>query len=252
MNIKYFVFAILVSVFAISCDSDTKTEFVDVLPPEPVSTPLTIDVRASQVDGDFLLDGGAFPNTIYQSGDLLFFDQATQTMVELGNTYDQSYDIMLVNSNYNSVYQFFTGGDLPANTMGIVEPDIGINADVSVNIDVPLASVRPQFLLNGGSFPVSLYDRATFYLQPVDSEELIFLGESHVVNDNVNVIPGTYHVIYSQEQGETVPANKHARVMSNVVIAGATPLIIDVTSSDVRTLFQHNGAAFPQISMLGS
>jgi len=34
--------------------------------------------------------------------------------------------------------------------------------------------------------------------------------------------------------------------MSDVVIAGATPLIIDITSSDVRTLFQHNGAAFPK------
>lgn len=250
MNNKYFVFAFLITVFAVGCDSDTKTEFIDVLvptpPPEPVSMPLTINVQASQVDGDFLLDGGAFPFSIYQSGDLLFYDQATQSMVELGNTYDNSYDIMLVNSTYNSIYQFSNGGDVPANTMGVVETDVLIDADASVNIDVPLASVRPQFLLNGGGFPVSIYDRGTFYLQPVDSEELIFLGESHIDNDFVNVIPGTYHVMYSQEQGETVPANTHARVMSDVVIAGATPLVVDVITSDVRTLFQHNGAAFPQ------
>jgi hypothetical protein len=209
------------------------------------SEPINIDVQASQVDGDFLLDGGAFPNTIYQSGDLFFRDDDTGSLVELGDTYDDSYDIMLVKGTYDSIYHFFTGGDVPANELGIIQADIGINAEASVNIDVPSASVRPQFLLNGGSFPASNYDRGTFYLQPVNSDELILLGESHIASDIVNVIPGTYHVIYSQDQGQTVPANKNARVMSDVAIAGSTPLVIDVTSVDVRTSFLHNGNVFP-------
>ncbi len=209
------------------------------------SEPISIDVLASQVDGDFLLDGGPFPNSIYQSGDLRARDQVTGTMVELGNTYDHNYDIMLVNSTYDSIYEHSNGGGVPVNELGIIQTDIVVDADAGVNVDVPLASVSAQFLLNGGSFPASQYDRGTFYLQPVNSDELILLGDSNVVSDAVNIIPGNYHVIYDYIQGATVPANENARVMSDVAIAGNMPLMIDVPSVTVRKSFLHNGNAFP-------
>lgn len=209
------------------------------------SEPINIDVQASQVDGDILLNGGAFPNSIYQSGDLLVRDQVTGVMVELGNTYDHSYDIMLVNSTYDSIYEHSNGGNVPVNELGIIQTDIVVDADRSLNVDVPMASVSPQFMLNGGSFPASDYDRGTFYLQPINSKELIFLGDSNVASDAVNIIPGTYHVIYDYIQGATVPANENARVMSDVAIAGNMPLVVDVPSVSVRKSFLHNGNTFP-------
>ena len=230
---------------------ETKTETVEIIvqappPAPPVSTPVVVNVAASQVDGSFLLAGGAFADSIYQSGDLFFYDQNAQVTVELGNSYDHSYDTMLVNSTYDSIYELFTGGDVPANTWGVVATDNAVNADATINIDVPSATVRAQFLLNGAAFPASVYNHGTFYLQPVGSGELIVLGESHIVNDIVNVIPGDYHVIYSHVQGDQVPANSYARVMSDVAVSGAAALNIDVTSVDVRTAFTYNGAAFPQ------
>jgi hypothetical protein len=233
---------------AAGCE-DTTTQIVEVQippPPPPVSTPLVVDVTASQLDGDFLLSGSAFSGSVYQSGDIYLRDQATDTVVALGRSNDQAYQAMVVNGMYDSVYQHFTGGDVPANKEGAVDVDIPINVPSSMDIDVPSASVRMIFLLDGNPFPASVYNHASFYLQPVDSDELIFLGDSHVSNDIVNVMPGDYHVIYNHQQGDQVPANQGARVMSDVAISGNAALNVDVTSADVRTAFTLDGGAFPQ------
>ena len=228
---------------------DTVTEIVEIQappPPPPVSTPLTIDVQASQLDGNFLLGGAAFPGSVYQSADIYLRDQATLTLVELGRSNDQSYQAMVVNGTYDSVYQHFTGGDVPVNKDDVVNVDLPVNAPSTMDIDVPSATVRTVFLLDGNPFPASVYNHASFYLQPVNTEELIFLGDSHVTNDVVNVMPGDYHVIYRHQQGDQVPANQRARVMSNVSISGNAALNVDVASADARTAFSLDGAPFPQ------
>ncbi|MGI9270603.1 MAG: hypothetical protein ACR2QT_02415 [Woeseiaceae bacterium] len=231
----------------IGCSETSNQSVVQAPPPSPpVSTPLVINVDASQLDGDFLLAGGAFANSVYQSGDILLREQGTGTLVELGNTYDHAYQVMVVNGMYDSVYQHFNGGAVPANKDGIVTPDLAINVPSSIDIDVPSASIRPVFLLDGNPFPASVYNHASFWLQPVDTDELIFLGDSHVANDIVNVMPGDYHVIYMHEQGAQVPANQHARVMSDISVSGNTALNVDVPSTTARTSFALDGAAFPQ------
>lgn len=241
-------FVFLSAVLALIGCSETSTQSVVQAPPPPppVSTPLVINVDASQLDGDFLLAGGAFSNSVYQSGDILLRDHGTGTVVELGNSYDHGYDVMVVNGMYDSVYQHFNGGEVPANNDGVVTPDIPIDVPSSMNIDVPSASVRPIFLLDGNPFPASVYNHASFWLQPVDTDELIFLGDSHVANDIVNIMPGDYHVIYKHEQGAQVPANQHARVMSDIPVSGSTALNVDVPSTTARTSFTYNGGAFPQ------
>jgi hypothetical protein len=229
--------------------TDTKTEYIEVQlppPPPPESEPLIIDVQASQLDGAFLLNGGAFPDSGYQSGELYLRDQQTGMLVELGKSYDDAYEAVVVNGSYDSAYHHVNGGDVPANVLGIVSSGIAVNAPATVDVDVPSASVRAAFQLNGAAFPASVYNHATFYLQPVGSDELIVLGDSHIVNDIVNVIPGDYHVIYSHQQGDQVPANKNARVMSDVAINGSSVLDINIVSVDARTAFTVNGGAFPK------
>jgi len=239
-----FLTAVLV---LIGCSETSSQSVVQAPPPPPpVSTPLVINVDASQLDGNFLLAGGAFSNSVYQSGDVLLREQDTGTLVKLGSTNDQAYQVMVVNGMYDSIYQHFTGGDVPANRESVVTPDIPITVPSSMDIDVPSASVRPIFLLDGNPFPASVYNHASFWLQPVDTDELIFLGDSHVANDIVSVVPGDYHVIYKHEQGAQVPANRLARVMSDITVSGSTALNVDVSSTTARTSFTYNGAAFPQ------
>jgi len=233
--------------------TDTKTEIVEVQlppPPPPQSSPLVIDVPASQLDGAILLAGGAFPSSVYQSGEIYLRDQATESLLELGKTFDDAYQALVVNGTYDSAYHHANGNDVPANEFGIVTSDIAVNTAATVDVDVQSASVRASFQLNGAAFPTSVYNHATFYLQPVGGDELIVLGDSHIVNDIINVMPGNYHVIYSHQQGGQVPANRNARVMSNVAINGSASVDIDITSVDVRTAFALNGGAFPNSQYL--
>ncbi len=248
MNLRSLLLLFAAAALTAACEN-TNTQIVEIQlppPPPPVSVPVVVEVNASQVDGSFLLAGGVFPSTVYQSGDLFLRDQGTGAMVELGRTNDPGYDKMLVNSTYDSVYRHFNGSQVPANSEGVVAADVLIDTAGTIDIDVPRASVRATFTLNGGAFPASVYNHGTFYLQPAGSDELIFLGDSHVANDIVNVMPGDYHVIYSHQQGEQVPANANARVMSDVAISGNAALNVDVASVDARTLFSLDGGAFPQ------
>lgn len=237
----------LIAVSFAGCDTKVETveTIVQVPQPDPTGQPLTIDVQASSVDGAFTLGGSAFPGAFNEVGLLAFYDPAAQSLVEVGKSNDGSYDAMLVNGTYDTTYRFSAGSQVPANHYAVVQAGVAVASTTTVNIDVPVVSVRPQFLLNGGSFPASQYDRARFFLVPAAGGEPIFLGESHIVNDNVRVVPGTYHVIYSQVQGVTVPVNQNARVMSDVDISSDMLLAVDVNAVEVRTSFLHNGSPFP-------
>lgn len=247
MNTRFLVLSASATLL-LGCDTKTKTveNIVQVPPPEPVSTPLAIDVVASQVDGSFMLAGGAFPNPLFEIGTLGLFDQTAGSSIEVGDSYEQGYDLMLVHSTYDTVYAYHSGTQIPTNASGTIASGIVVGGPATIDIDVPVASVQPEFQLNSGGFPASVYNHATFYLQPVGTDELIFLGESHIVNDAVSVLPGTYDVIYEHAQGSQVPANQRATVMSDVVVTGNLPLVVDVSAVDARTSFTHNGSPFPQ------
>lgn len=238
----------LIAVWLAGCETKVETvdNIVQVPVPDPTGQPLLIDVQASGVDGAFTLGGGSFPGAFNEVGLLAFHDPVAQSLVEVGKSNDGSYSAMLVNGTYDTTYRFDMGSQIPANHFAVVQAGVAVASTMTVDMDVPVVSVRPQFLLNGGSFPASQYDRARFFLVPVAGGEPIFLGESHVVNDTVSIVPGAYHVIYSQVQGGTVPVNQNARVMSDVDISGDMQLLVDVNAVEVRTAFQHNGGPFPQ------
>lgn len=237
----------LIAVALAGCETKVKTvdNIVQVFPPDPTGKPLTIDVQASGVDGSFTLGGSAFPGTFNEVGMLAFYDTVAQSLVDVGKSNDGSYSAMLVNGTYDTTYRFSSGSQIPANYFAVVQAGVAVASTITVNIDVPVVSVRPQFLLNGSNFPASQYDRARFFLVPAAGGEPIFLGDSHIVNDTVSIVPDSYHVVYSQVQGGTVPVNQNARVMSDVDISSDMQLVVDVNAVEVRTSFQHNGSPFP-------
>lgn len=57
--------------------------------------------------------------------------------------------MVVVNGSYDSAYHYVNGGDVPANVPGIVSGGIAVNTLATVDMDVPSASVRASFQLNG-------------------------------------------------------------------------------------------------------
>lgn len=217
-----------------------------VPPPEPEVTDLAINVEASQITGPFTLAGGAFPLDQSEIGEIALHGAHAEDLLVLGQTVDQDYDMFVVNGPYDVRYRFGAGGAVvPTNETAEVISDRAIVGDAAIPVDVGAVAISATFTLNGGAFPASYYDNAIFYLEPVGSDALIRLGVTHLPNDPVMVVPGTYHVIYDHHQGTISPINRRARVQENVVLTANQQLRVDVVASSLRLSFTLNGAPFP-------
>lgn len=241
------VFAALVSFPG--CQPQTTFDTIGVgQPPAPLPplTEIAVNVVASQVTGPITLNGGAFPANQYEWGELVMQGAHPEDLVVLGPSWDQGYETFVVNGPYDVEYDFRNGGGVvPQNELAALISDRVIDGGVALPIDVRAVEVSAVFSLNGSPFPASQYDRAKFFLQPEGSEALIFLGDSHLANDPVRVVPGSYHVIYEYQTGSLCPINKGARVQQSVAINSDSQLRVNVRASTLRVMVTLDGNPFP-------
>jgi len=236
MALPKLVWVILIlALFTLACS---------ITSPSKVET-LDIDVPSVTITGDFLLNDSSFPGIIYQSGMIYLRDSDSTSYTELRSTAYGSYSLAVVPGTYDTIYTHQFGLEVPLNENAVVAAGVAINADQALDINVAAVSVRPRFTLDGKAFPASIYNSAKFYLQSSSGGELIALGNSYQVNDPVLVMPGTYDVIYSHENGGLVPQNQNAIVKSGVTIDAAQALAIDVSSVFLRSRYTLNGDPFP-------
>ena len=235
---------VLLSFLVTGCGKETIIQQVEVQPADPVSTEITVDIIHSEVSGNMTLNGAAFPSSIYSYGKIVLEDTNSNSRFTIANTNSGTYASEVIHGTYNIYYDYETGVGVPANKAALIQSNVEINADTVLDIDLPAVSVEATFRLNGATFPELPTERASFYLQPVNSDELILLGQSHLAANTALVVPGDYHVIYSHEEGDSIPRNKNARVLENVTINANVALRVDVASADARFLFQHNGQAW--------
>ena len=205
---------------------------------------LIIDVPAVDIEGDFLHNGSPFPVSIYQDGIVDLRDQNGSDRIELGNTHDGSHALSVVEGTYDVYYSHESGQLVPQNVDAIINDDVVINTDLTLDVNVESASIRSKFSLNGEAFPDNVYNSANFYLQNVNDGDPILLGQSHLSNDPVRVVQGTYDVIYSHQNGSLVPQNQNA-VVTTVVISGDALLEVNVTSAEFRSSYLLNSDPFP-------
>lgn len=207
-------------------------------------TELFVDVPSSRITGAFTLGGADFQVAQDQTGEV-WLRGAGADEVSLGLTLDQQYDARVVDQTYDVVYSWLDGDEVPANTAATVLAGEVVAGDRDLPVDVGAAAVTATFTLEGAAFPVSAYDYANFYLQPVGTDELILLGPSHAGSGSALVVPGHYHVVYDYVQGSTCPINRQARLMEDLEVTGAQRLVLDVAAHSVRLTFTHNGSPFP-------
>lgn len=205
---------------------------------DPVQSPdytqdIVIDIETATISGDFTLNNGSFPASIYQRGRIFAQDAQNQALTGLGETWGGGYaGIRIIKGTYDGVYGWLDGSLVPQNLQSTVATGAVIDADQSWDIDVPRVVVVPVFTLDGGAFPASAANSANFFLRPVGGIELIPLGATHLQpTDNVLVAPGLYDVIYSIASGGLLPQNTSAVVLRSVDIA-TTPHALSV---DIRT-----------------
>jgi len=170
-------------------------------------------LHSVDVTGAFTLNGNDFPSDASDSVQFLLRGNELGDVFLFGYSDINNEPVKLVyipgNYEHYDVFMDHLAGDaVPQNEMHEVAFNKALNANQTLNVNVPAVRVDPSFTLDGQSFPASIYQSATFYLRERHSpKNRIFLGESYKNNGPVMVIKEDYDVIYEHLFGEQTPQN---------------------------------------------
>jgi len=177
-------------------------------------TEFDVDVPVVELTGTFKFNGAAPTTSVYENGEVLLRDNDTGDLVTLGQTRDRTWSALIVPGTYDVVYRNLLGGSVaPANTFALVEENLDLTADGSVEIDIPVVTLQGDFTLDGAPFPASVYENAHLWLNGSEPDDLIDLGSSLDGGYQLRVVPGTYDVYYQDLLANgLVPENDWALV----------------------------------------
>jgi len=245
LNLSACLLLVALVVGGVGCGNTENNKLAAQVPIQSV----TINVSSALVTPAYTLNGAAFEQSEYNDGNFVLRNTASvgDTLV-LGSSHDTiPAAVRVIQDTYDVLFQHETGNGVPQNVDTQVQADEVIDRDRSLPVNVLAWEITPSFAQNASAFPVSEYDDGVFYLQPDAGGERIFIGNSHTVSpDPVQVMQGTYDVIYSLETGgDRVPNNQSAVVMSGVSVNADRLLGVDVASVRFQFDVTLDGAAFP-------
>lgn len=199
-------------------------------------TEFDVNVPVVDLTGTFKLNGAAPPSSVYENGEVLLRDTATGDVFALGQTRDRTWSARVVPGTYDILYSRLLGGaEVPANELALVNANVDLSADASLEIDIPVVTLSGDFILDGGTFPAGAYNNAHLWLSGMEPGDLIDLGSSHNGSYQLRVVPGSYDVYYQELiSNGLIPQNPWALVQEGAKVpkgkGGARTLDIDVVS----------------------
>ncbi len=116
-----------------------------------------------------------------------------------------------------------------------------------LQLDYPVVQVNPSLQLNGMPFVTGEAQSVQIWLAQ-DGVLQVLLGETHLAPQPVNVIAGTYDLVYrdlTPDPAPLLPGNTWAVFESNVVIDTPGKLIANVVTSTLSGSLTLNGGPFP-------
>jgi len=178
---------------------------------------LAINMVTHSISGNFMLNGGAFPNSNQQTGRIILRDPSTSLNSPLALTYESSYDKHIIEADYKIIYQHVLGQDVPQNK----EADLGlviIKNDITLDIDVEAALFSAPVYHNGVLFPAAQDPSANIFVRDTDTPDFALVGSTSEQTVSALLVADTYDVYYSHVAGDTIPKNVLALIHENLVV----------------------------------
>jgi len=189
-----------------------------------VKSPAIIDVNVvSRVFSvPVFHNGGLFPASAQQHGNILLRDLDSEDLVYFGKTSLQNLSKRIIPGSYDVYYSHLNGDDVPQNTMARIHEDfvvpppgpmIQLDSD---QIYVNSYQLSGQMLLNDAPMPATEYDDG--WLRLKREEDTVLLANTHDQSFQVRVVNQAewvdFQVHYElQDLGAKIPANEDARFM---------------------------------------
>ncbi|HVG93858.1 MAG TPA: hypothetical protein VND21_05390, partial [Planctomycetota bacterium] len=215
------------------------------VPINAVTPAFMVPVMTSSVGLQPTLNGGAFPGGTEQ-GDLWLRGATTADAFPVGSTNGPFPPIRVVRGNYDVLYRWVSGVVVPRNANAVVKPTIAVQVNLAVPVDVPTIALTPDFRLNGGGFPASLFDTATISLGGLTAGDVFPIGRTHLAETPVAIIAGNYAVLYDADAATVeVPLNRGKVLDPGVHLVAAQTLTVNVTGRRVDVALRLDGVPFP-------
>jgi hypothetical protein len=203
-------------------------------------------VPVVRFDGEFRVNGTAPPKSEYDDANLWLENSSTQDRVALGNSHDGGFAVRVTPGIYDIVYEVETPGPLMPHNPRVVLGKVALFASTTRMIDIPVAALGGQFLLDGVSPPASEYDDANIYFRDHLSLTEVHAGNTHDGTWTLNLVPGSYDVIYRVETpGPLTPRNNGAIIRSLDISGSLEILDLEIHSAPVSGAFRINGELAP-------
>ncbi|MCB9568263.1 MAG: hypothetical protein H6710_13810 [Myxococcales bacterium] len=176
---------------------------------DPVNEPnLPLSIATTLVEGAITINSMPPPDSLYASG-TISLRGASGDQVVLARTHEGSFSRRVVAGTYDVIYAVdVPGAGVPRNAEAVLMKGVEIAGEsypLALNIDT--VTIEPTITLPNAA----AYERARFFLQPFDGDELIYVGATGDPSLGVEVLPGSYYLIYQADHGGvSLPANERA------------------------------------------
>ena len=219
------------------------------------ATTLDLNVISHSLTGNITQNGGAFPNSVLHTGQIVLRDEVAGRDSVLAQTKDGAYEQVVVQGTYQIVYQYLQGENVPQNQNATINPGVLFNGGDTFDIDVPVATFSASVYQNNFLFPADPGQQGNILLRNLASDDVALLGKTSKQQLSARMIPGTYDAYYSHLAGDNVPQNQMGLFQENVVVpeiglaldgtGGGGGFSLDVTSTIIAGTFNVGGNPVP-------
>jgi hypothetical protein len=147
--------------------------------PKAAAFALDVDVPMASVGGAITIAGAAPPVSPYESGQIVFEGRLATDRVTVAGTDAGSYARKLVAQSYKIHYKHLAGTQqVPINKWALLKT-ADVTGSMTVNVDVPMATVSGRFTIAGQPPPTAATDSAEVYLNNTGTGDVARLGLTH-------------------------------------------------------------------------
>ncbi len=185
-----------------------------------------IDIPMVTISGAKTVNGK--PVNEANSGYLALVNRATGDSAGLGALATNPYSVNIVPGTYDLTYELLNFADgIPRNSRAVILEGVQLNANMSLDIDIPMVTIGGSKTVNGKS--VNEPNSGYMYLINRETGDSAGLGALATNPFSVNVVPGTYDVIYELlNSADGIPRNSRAVILEGVQLNANMNLDIDV------------------------
>lgn len=212
-----------------------------------ISSASTLEIDIETADARVRFDSEDFRKIFNFENVANFYltKKALEQPTLIGSSNDEIVSVKVIASDYNLVYDYQYGESIPINQLTNLEQVSVMEDGAVIQPTVEIVTLNGEFFHNGEVPSTSLYETAR--LELVDSLTLnrYLVGHTReLFYEELNVLPGEYHVVYSHSEGDALPQNIGATIIPTFELTVSEQLDIDIASVSVTPIFSHNGEAF--------